>query len=152
MNTARNEVVFEGLHCTLIIRRLRPGVVLAIFKGSDVGEFGQAPFQELARDVASGIPIELFVDGRAVPGASIDVSNDWAQWIMANDKALAQINILCGSAFVQLTARFVRNFTALGERMRIYTEPASFEKALGTAVSEVSRPKQSQNYQGGTAS
>ena len=32
--------------------------------------------------------------------------------------------------FVQLTAQTVRNFAELGERMRIYTDPAAFEDEL----------------------
>jgi len=134
MQRPNNEVVFEGIHCSLTIRRPRPGIVLAIFKGSDVGEFGQAPFQELARDFAAGQAIELFVDARAVPQASLDVSSDWAQWMIANDQLLRRVNMLCSSPFVQLTAKFVRSFTALGERMRIYTDAASSENALGSAV------------------
>src|ERR1051325_10146556 len=134
MQVPSNEVLFEGIHCRLTIRRPRPGIVLAIFKGPDVGEFGQAPFQELAKDLASSQQIEMFVDARAVPQASLDVSNDWAQWMIANNQSLIRINMLCATPFVQLTAKIVRNFTALGERMRIYTDAGAFEKALGTAI------------------
>ena len=108
--------------------------VLAVFKGPDVGEFGQAPFQELAKDLNTGKQIEMFVDARAVPQASLDVSSDWAQWMIANDKSLIRINMLCATPFVQLTARIVRNLTTFGERMRIYTEAGAFEQALGTAI------------------
>jgi hypothetical protein len=134
MQAPSNEAVFEGIHCRLTIRRPRPGVVLAIFKGTDVGEFGQAPFQELAKDLATSKQIEMFVDARAVPQASLDVSNDWAQWMIANNQSLLRINMLCATPFVQLTAKIVRNFTALGERMRIYTDASEFEKALGAAI------------------
>jgi hypothetical protein len=137
MQSGSNEVVFEGIHCTLTIRRLRPGIILAIFKGPDVGEFGQAPFKELAKDLAASRQIELFVDARAVPTASMDVSNDWAQWMIAHNDALVRINMLCSTPFVQMTATIVRNFTALGERMRIYTDPSEFEKAVGAAVVRV---------------
>lgn len=114
MQQPANEVVFEGIHCTLTIRRPRPGVVLAVFKGPDVGEFGQAPFQELAKDLNTGKQIEIFVDARAVPQASLDVSSDWAQWMITNDKSLIRINMLCATPFVQLTARIVRNLTTFG--------------------------------------
>jgi hypothetical protein len=137
MQSGSNEVVFEGIHCTLTIRRLRQGIILAIFKGPDVGEFGQAPFKELAKDLAASRQIELFVDARAVPTASMDVSNDWAQWMIAHNDALVRINMLCSTPFVQMTATIVRNFTALGERMRIYTDPSEFEKAVGAAVVRV---------------
>ena len=136
-SSGSNEVVFEGIHCILTLRRLRPGIVLAIFKGPDVGEFGQAPFKELARDLETSRRLELFVDARAVPTASLDVSNDWAQWMITHNEALVRINMLCATPFVQMTATIVRNFTALGERMRIYTDPGEFEKAVGAAVVKI---------------
>ena len=136
MQSGSNEVVFEGIHCTLTLRRLRPGIVLAIFKGPDVGEFGQAPFKELARDLETSRRIELFVDARAVPTASLDVSNDWAQWMRTNRSSFRQINMLTGSRFVQLTADFVLRFAELGDIMRIYTEAAAFDATLTHAVAD----------------
>jgi len=71
--------IFRGVHCTLSIVRPAPGVIAAIFEGLDVGEFGDAPFRELARDVGAGAPVEIFIDARKVPAASVDVSAEWAQ-------------------------------------------------------------------------
>jgi hypothetical protein len=124
------DILFEGIHCTLTIRRPAAGTILAIFNGHDVGEFGEAPFRELAKDLGTGLPIELFVDARRTIGASIDVSNDWARWMLANRGQLHRVHILCGSRFIQLTANFVRRFTGFEDRMRIYTEPAAFEHSL----------------------
>jgi hypothetical protein len=123
-------IVFEGIHCTLTIERPSPGVVLATFRGHDIGEFGDAPFIELAKDLAGGLPIELFVDARRTLGASIDVSNDWARWMLTNRVQLHRVNLLCGSRFIQLTANFVRRFTGFEGRMRIYTDAIAFEQAL----------------------
>jgi hypothetical protein len=125
--------VFNGLHCTLSIRRPVPGVVLVIFEGLDVGEFGDAPFRELAQDVGTGAPIEIFIDARKVPAASIEVSAEWAQWMTIHRGVIQRLNILCASRFVELTANFVQRFTQFGDRMRIYTEVAAFEEALRVA-------------------
>ena len=35
---------FEATHCTLDVARPSDGVVILIFKGHDIGEFGDAPF------------------------------------------------------------------------------------------------------------
>lgn len=125
--------IFDGLHCTLSIWRPTPGVVLAVFEGLDVGEFGDAPFRELARDIDAGIPVEIFIDARKTAAASIDVSAEWAQWMTAHRGRIQRLNILCASRFVRLTADFVQRFTGFGERMRIYREPASFEEAFRIA-------------------
>jgi hypothetical protein len=129
------EVVFEGIHCTLTIRRPSAGVVLAVFKGPDVGEFGDSPFQELAKDLAHGLPIELFVDARECLGASINVSNEWAQWMCSHRSQLHRVNILCGSRYLEVTVGFVRRFTQFGDRLRIYTEHDAFYLALTSATS-----------------
>jgi hypothetical protein len=42
--------------------------------------------------------------------------------------------MLTGSRFVQLSAELVRRFAELGDLMRLYTDPAAFDEALGGAV------------------
>jgi hypothetical protein len=126
-------ISFEGVHCTLELSRPAPGVVLIILKGRDIGEFGDAPFRELEKDLADGLPIEVFVDARNVPSASIEVSGSWAQWMMSNREWIHRFNIFCQSRFIELTARFVRQFTEFGPRMRIYTDAEAFETALRAA-------------------
>jgi hypothetical protein len=126
-------VVFQGIHCRLAIERPATGVVVLRLTGWDVGEFGDAPMKEMAKDLASA-PLELFIDARAVKGATIDVSNDWALWLRANRAKFQHISMLTGSPFVQLTAKFVQRFAELNEVMRIYTEPAQFDAALAAAA------------------
>jgi hypothetical protein len=130
MNAA---ATFEGTHGSLEIYRPTPGVVLIVLKGPDVGEFGERPFRELANDLAEGLPIEIFVDARAVPAASIEVTGSWAQWMMANRDRIQRFNIFCRSRFIEVTAKFVQQFTEYGPRMRIYTDADAFEAALRTA-------------------
>ena len=98
--------------------------------GWDTGEFGDAAMKEIARDFAAGTPLQLFIDARAVKGATIDVSNDWALWLRANRSRFAHVSMLTGSPFVQLTAKFVQRFADLGEVMRIYADPSAFDAAL----------------------
>jgi hypothetical protein len=130
----RDDVVFRGEHCTLVIRRPAERVVLVSFSGNDVGEFGARPFEELAHDLPGETPLELFIDARRVVAASMDVSSDWSRWLAAHRGQLRHVSMLTGSRFVQLTASFVRKVADLGEVMRIYTDPASFEGALDSSV------------------
>jgi hypothetical protein len=123
-------VIYEGVHCRLTIERPRPGIVLMTISGRDVGEFGDAPMSELLNGMDIGEPMELFIDARNAQGASLDVSNDWAQWLGKQRARFRQINMLTGSRFVQITADFVRRFAALADIMRIYTEGTAFDDAL----------------------
>ena len=132
MAPLRDYVKFEGVNCTLILRRPRPGTVVAVFKGRDVGEFGDAPFQELAADLERHSPINLFVDGRDTLAASLDVSSVWAQWMRNNREKIRRLDILCGSRFLQFTAEFVRRFSGFEDRMRIYTDASEFEAELAS--------------------
>jgi hypothetical protein len=127
------EISWEAPHSTLRLRRPARGVVVLIISGTDVGEHGVEPFTELEKELAAGA-FDLFVDARASRGVTIDVSSEWSRWLGKNKGALRSIHMLTASRFVQLTANFVRNFAALGELMRIYTEPAAFEAELEAAL------------------
>lgn len=124
---------FTGVHGALAIERPAPRLVVLTFTGRDVGEFGEAPFDELAADVATG-PLELFIDARGGVAASLEVSSEWAKWLARHKPSFRQVSMLTGTRFLQLTADFVRRFAAMGERMRVYTDPAAFEGALASSV------------------
>lgn len=126
-------VRYEGAHCRLAIERPGPGVAVLKIAGRDVGEFGAAPMRELERDLAAG-PVELYVDAREVRGASLDVSNDWAQWLGRNRGGLRRVTMLTSSWLVQITADFVRRFAGLDDLMRVTTDPAVFDAALAASV------------------
>ena len=136
MSTLAAPRTFTGVHCTLTIQRPAAGVVHAIIQGPDVGEFGDAPFRELSLDMEQRSPVEIFIDARDVPAASLEVSADWARWMSTHRDRIQRLNMLCGSRFVELTAGFVQKFTQFGPRMRIYTEVAAFEEALQMAVGD----------------
>jgi hypothetical protein len=129
---------FEGLHCTLVIQRRAPGVLVIVIKGVDVGELGDAPFRAMAGDMAGDRLIELFIDTRDGRGVSVSVSSEWAVWLGRHKHRFRHISMLTGSRFIQLTADFVRRFADLGDLMRIYTDPAAFDGALWNAVANAS--------------
>ena len=127
--TAMDEVLYEGIHCTVRIRQAGPGVVVLKISGTDTGEFGDAAMLELER-LSAAAPMDLFIDAREVRGASIEVSGEWARWLAGHRGRLRQVNMLTSSRFIEVTAEFVRRFAALEGLMKIYTEPAAFDGAL----------------------
>jgi hypothetical protein len=130
-------VTFTGVHCTLVITRPHPGVIVLKFTGHDIGEFGEGPFRELDHDFARGFPVEIFLDARDVRSTSMEVSGEWAHWMVAHRSLIYRFNILCRSSYVQMTAGFVQRFTAFAERMRIYNDTAAFELAVNVARGRV---------------
>ena len=126
---AATTVHLKSEHCSLTITRPRDRAVVLTIVGRDVGELGDAPFRELAKDLAQPGSIELFVDARAAQ-ATMDVSASWALWLSEHKTRFEHVSMLTGSRFIQLTAEFVRNFAALGDKMRLYTEAAAFDAAL----------------------
>lgn len=128
-----NPRTFAGVHSTMTISRPRPHVVVVEIVGRDVGEHGDQPLRALDEELAAG-PFALFVDARDTRGATVDVSNVWAQWLRSKRDQLHAVHMLTGSRFIQLTADFVRRFAELGDAMRIYTDGAAFDEALHGAL------------------
>jgi len=125
---------YEGVHCSLSIRRPAAAVAVVILQGSDVGEFADFPMRELDKDLQRYGAIDLYIDARAVRGASIEVSSEWAFWMRTHARSLRQICMLTGSRYIQITAQFARRFAGLGEKMRIFTEAPAFEESLAAAI------------------
>jgi len=130
---------FEGRHSTIVLSRPAGHVVLVAITGRDAGEHGDGPLRALDDHLATG-PYSLFIDARATLGASVDVSNVWAQWLRARRDRLHQIHMITGSPFIQLTADFVRRFAELGDSMRIYTDGPAFDSALAAATTGTPSP------------
>lgn len=128
--SAPEPVRFEGLHCTIEISRPAPRVVLVKLSGTDAGELGDAAFVELARDIDAPGKLELFIDAREGRAASVEVSGTWAGWLGKHKARFEHISMLTASRFIQLSADLVKRFAGLGDTMRLYTDPASFDEAL----------------------
>jgi urease beta subunit len=113
MLSARDGIRFDGVHCSIVLESPADRVVLLRISGTDTGELGDAPMQTLDHFLTMHGPIQLFIDARAVRGASIDVSSEWAGWLSARRKNLVSITMLTGSRLIQITAEFVRRFADL---------------------------------------
>ena len=132
-DNASQRLCYEGVHCTVTLEHCTPRVVLVTISGSDVGEFGTAPTDALQQWLRTIDEVELYIDAREVRGATVEVSSEWSKWFIREKAKLRAITMLTGSHFVRVTAEFVRRFAELDGIMRICTEPAVFEAALGNA-------------------
>lgn len=126
--------VFEGVHATVTVRRVRAGVVIVILHGTDVGELHDAPFQLLHRIIELDGPIELFIDTRGGRMVSIDVSNQWAMWLRQERAGIRQVHMLAVSRFLRVTATVVHRFAGLGGAMRVTADAGEFDRALGSVA------------------
>lgn len=133
MPFVQTSIRFEGVHCSIVLERLTGDVIRLGISGTDTGELGDAPMQALHDWLASSEPVKLFIDARAVRGASIDVSNEWAVWLSEHRGYFQSITMLTGSKLVQITAEFVRRFAGLNGVMWVCTEPAVFDLAIEQA-------------------
>jgi hypothetical protein len=119
---------------TLAFARLGGGVTLLTFSGFDRGQFGDAPFAELARDLERHPVIELFIDTRGAVNAVGAVTAQWSAWIQTHHRALRRMSVLVSSPFVELTAEIVKLFSRVEHLVRIYTDVAAFEAAIRGAT------------------
>src|SRR5262249_55953000 len=110
-NMSASDVALEGIHSTVVVRRPAARVIVLSIDGADVGELGERPFLELARDLDAPGTLQLFVDARDAIGPSIDVSGRWARFLTENKDRFAHVTMLTGSRFVRITASMVRDFS-----------------------------------------
>ena len=134
MLSAPDSLRFDGVHCSIVLDVPGSSVVVLRISGTDTGELGNAPMQALDDWISVHGPVKLFIDARAVRGASIDVSSEWAAWLSTHRNQLAAVTMLTGSRFIQITAEFVRRFTDLNGVMWVCTEPEVFDLALSQAL------------------
>jgi hypothetical protein len=121
---------FRAEGCRLSIADLRAQRVLIVLEGLDTGMLGREPFRELDERLAAGPPLELFFDLRAARGATLEASGSWARWLRANQKQLRRVSMLIARPIIGLSARTVARFAQLGDKAKLYSSAADFERAL----------------------
>jgi hypothetical protein len=121
---------FEAGECTIVIASIDDERVLVVFRGKDRGELGSDPFRDLESRFVAGRPLELFFDLQSAVGATLEVSGKWAVWLRNNQGRLTRVSMLTGSPFVRLSAKVVKRFSRLGEKLQLYTDPSAFAGAL----------------------
>jgi hypothetical protein len=129
----------EGSHCTMALARPQADTLTVTITGRDTGELGDEPFavlDRLLRDEPSAV--DLFIDAREGSGATIDVSNHWAQWLERNRTRLARVTMLARSRYVAITADFVRRYAGLERQMTVTGDPDAFDRSLRSRLGAAS--------------
>ena len=126
--------------CSFTFWRPRPGVVIMRIMGTDHGEFGTAPMDELREDIRRWAPIELFIEMADSAEARLPVQDAWTDWFNTHRAALKSVSILTRSKYMHFTAEVVKFFSRTGELIRVYLEPEPFEEALARAAPGARRP------------
>ena len=65
--------------CAFTFERLRPGVLEIRIVGTDGGQFGTAPLDEISLALRRERPLELFVDAAEATMPVVSVSQDWTR-------------------------------------------------------------------------
>jgi hypothetical protein len=131
-----DRIEYEGIYCTMTVQQLSDDVVVVRIEGTDIGEFGERPLRMMDRVIATtgDRPLSLFIDARAVRGASLTASSAWGVWLTMHSSSLRRVHMLARSTFVMVTANFVRRFAKLEDKMAILSRDEDFDLALGQAL------------------
>src|SRR5690348_8512001 len=90
--------------CTFTYHRPRPGIVFIRISGPDKGQFGRAPLDEMADDLARYAPIEVFVSVDERVAAAVPVQEAWTEWFSEHRSELKSVSILARSKYMHFTA------------------------------------------------
>lgn len=115
---------------SFLFSRPRPGVVVVTFSGKDDGQFGTAPLDELAADLARYAPVELFIDAQPDVGANLRVQRAWTEFFARHRSQLKSVNVLVRSKYMHVTVELARFFSRTGELIRVYLDDSAYQEAI----------------------
>ena len=115
-------VTMGDARCTFTFDRLRPGALEIRIVGTDNGQFGTAPLDEIAVNLVRERPLELFVDAAEASMPAVKVSQEWTRFIALNQKDLTRVSVLVSSKSVALTMAIAQHLSNTGKLMQIYSD------------------------------
>lgn len=113
--------------------RLRPGAMLVVATGADMGQFGTASLDEVRLELLRQRPVELFVDAQDVAVVAVAVSKEWTQFFSLNREHLRRVSVLVGSKAMQLTVAIAQHFSQTGNLIQLYSDRELFEQRVNAA-------------------
>jgi hypothetical protein len=119
---------------SMVLTRIGPALVLISASGHDKGQFGEAPFEWLEREMGRHGVIEVFVDTRELFNATQTVADRWSEWIARHKSRLRRMSVLVSSKYVQMTIEVAKLFSRTGELMRVYTDAPAFSDAIAQSL------------------
>ena len=113
--------------CRFTFSTPRAGALEVRIVGTDNGQFGTAPLDEIAVALVRDRPIELFVDAAEASMPPVAVSQAWTRFIALNQKDLTRVSVLVSSKSVELTIAIAQHLSQTGKLIQIYTDAELFE-------------------------
>ena len=120
-------VVLRARRAAFHFRRPRAGALEVRIEGTDSGQFGTAPLDEIAMALVRERPLELFVDASAASMPAVSVSREWTRFFSLNQKELKRVSVLVSSKSVELTMAIAQHLSQTGRLIQIYTDADLFE-------------------------
>ena len=131
---AAGEVVLQAGACRFVYKRLRPGALLVVISGHDVGQFGTTSLDEIRLELLRHRPLELFIDAREALGPAVSVSSEWTNFFSLNREQLRRVNVLVGSKIVELTIAIAQHLSRTGHLIQLYSDPELFGERVRAAA------------------
>ena len=125
--TPDGTVVLQDGRAAFRYRRSAPGVLEITIEGTDNGQFGTAPLDEIALALVRERPLEIFVDASAASMPAVPVSREWARFFALNRKDLKRVSVLVTSKTVELTIAIAQHLSRTGKLIQIYSDREVFE-------------------------
>ncbi|HEY0709166.1 MAG TPA: hypothetical protein VGG33_20320 [Polyangia bacterium] len=119
---------------SMVLTRIAPAIVLVSATGHDKGQFGDAPFVWLEREMGRHGAIEIFVDMREMFNATLTVADGWSAWIKRHRTRIRRMSLLVSSKYVQMTVEVAKLFSRTGDLMRVYTDAPAFSDAVSQSL------------------
>ncbi|MET0402644.1 MAG: hypothetical protein ABW123_09585, partial [Cystobacter sp.] len=123
-----------GARCGYVYWRPRPGVVVMHVTGTDEGEFGTQPRDELAEDLRLHAPIALFIELDDAAGARLPTQEAWSEWYSTHRSALRSVHVLTRTKYMNFTVEVVKLFSRTGDLIRVHVDEAPFVEELQRAA------------------
>jgi hypothetical protein len=134
---ADGSVKLSGDGCVFRYQRPRPGIMVVRISGDDVGQFGAATMDEVAKEFDHvQAPIELFIDATEAVGPVTKVMEAWAAWFETHHKRLKHVDILIPpeAKVLQLTVAIARHLSRTGDLISIHLDSTNFHSAVNQAA------------------
>ena len=133
-------VLLSADGCSFTYRRLKPGVLLMVIDGDDLGQFGTATQDEVNAEYERFGTVSLFVDTRAAQGPATEVMEAWTAFFSANRKKFKRVAVLSlpESKLLHLTVKIVQHLSGVGGLFQIVGDAETFEAAIRQEVPKYS--------------
>lgn len=134
---ADGSVKLSGGDCVFRFHRPRPGIVVVRISGDDVGQFGSATMDEVAKEFDQvKTPIELFIDATKAVGPVTKVMEAWATWFETHHRRLKHVDILIPpeAKVLHLTVAIARHLSRTGDLISIHLDAENFHRAVNQSA------------------